>query len=88
MSYNDLYEAYKRCFGSEFSGKKIQDDVNVLWKKLKNDSKNFPKNVEEKVKELKKSATVKKAGLMSYFTKVIIIILCIVNYVQFRLQRI
>lgn len=70
MSYQELYEAYKRCFSSTVSGKKIQDNTNEIWKALKSDTVHFPGNVGDKIKELKTSSTAKKASLLSFFTKV------------------
>lgn len=67
--YTKLYEAYKQCYG-DLSKKKIQDEVNILWKQFKADKVNYPKNVETKVLELRSMASKKKGKLLSFFAKV------------------
>ena len=65
--YSQLFNAYKRRYSLEYSKKKIQDDVNAVWKGLKEQKDNFPQNVILKIQEIDKSRKLKEAAVTSFF---------------------
>lgn len=69
MTYDKLFDAYKKCYSGEYSKQKIQNDVNMLWKSFKLDKKSLSSNVEKKVLELLQLKTKKDAVRLSFFTK-------------------
>ncbi|XP_062557728.1 uncharacterized protein LOC134222583 [Armigeres subalbatus] len=69
MSYQKLFDAFKRCYNAEWTKQKIQEEANSTWKSLKQDKENLASNLEVKVAELDKLSIGKKAKFLNFFVK-------------------
>lgn len=65
--YRRLFDAYSVAY-AEKKKHIIQDEVNILWKKLKSND-NIEDETESKIKELQVRLTKKKGTLLSFFSK-------------------
>lgn len=67
--YQNLYDAYKKCYCENLSKEKIQLNVNDLWKSLKGDKTSYPNNVHRTIKYLLEEKSRKDAVRLSFFTR-------------------
>lgn len=65
--YRRLFDAYSVAYADK-KKQVIQDEVNTLWKRLKNND-NIEDETESKIKELQVKLTKKKGTLLSFFSK-------------------
>nr|XP_023022210.1 uncharacterized protein LOC111510519 [Leptinotarsa decemlineata] len=65
--YRRLFDAYSAAYADK-KKQIIQEEVNALWKRLKNND-NIEDETESKIKELQVKLTKKKGTLLSFFSK-------------------
>lgn len=70
MSYQSLFDAFKRCYSGEWTKQKIQEEANQVWKTLKEDKQNLASNLKAKIIELDKASVDKKAKFLNFFVQV------------------
>ncbi|KAK3925661.1 Transient receptor potential cation channel subfamily A member 1 [Frankliniella fusca] len=74
MSYEQLYEAFKKCYASSLKPRMIQANCNECWKELKRTGDDGQKvdvqaRVLAKIEELNIKATKTNSAFLSYFIK-------------------